>query len=275
MGEGVRVSVNLPYQYLTLRKGNLRHMKTVLQHILRKKREYATLPFFEFLRDERLTPRERLAFYPCMAPFILSFGDLNRYVLRDEPAIDPFQAMINAHTYEDDHHWPWYLEDFKKLGYDQAALPCDTLRFQYSDATAWNRVLSMKLASLIWGATPLVRLAVVEAIEETGNVLFALTSKLAGEMQQETGVELRYLGEFHFQLESGHAMNNEHAELAKIGMDDASRRDALERVELVFAWFQRWTEELLQFAVNANAAPNGIPVPESVLANQAMQKMAA
>lgn len=46
-----------------------------------------------------------------MASFILSFGDLNRFVLRVEPTDDPCQEMINKHTYEDDHHWPWYLED--------------------------------------------------------------------------------------------------------------------------------------------------------------------
>jgi hypothetical protein len=83
-------------------------MKAVLRHILRLKRDYANLPFFEHLRNRALSPEERLSFFPCMAPFILSFGDLNRYVLRVEPTDDPHQAMINAHTHEDDHHWPWY-----------------------------------------------------------------------------------------------------------------------------------------------------------------------
>ena len=98
-------------------------MKPVLHHILQLKRRYATLPFFQHLRDESLTPRERLAFFPCMAPFIMSFGDLNRHVLRQEPSDDPHQRMLNAHSHEDDHHWPWYLEDFHKLGHDRHAQP--------------------------------------------------------------------------------------------------------------------------------------------------------
>lgn len=126
-----------------------------------------------------------------LAPFILSFGDLNRYVLRVEPTDDPHQAMINAHTHEDDHHWPWYLEDFAKLGYDQQSAPTDTLRRLWSDASAHSRLLSHRLAHLIWSASPAVRLAVVEAIEETGNVLFSLTSKIAAELREETGVDLR------------------------------------------------------------------------------------
>ena len=227
-------------------------MKPVLRHIFSRKRAYAQLPFFDFLRDESLTPRERLSFFPCMAPFILSFGDLNRFVLRVEPTDDPHLRMINAHTYEDDHHWPWYLEDWSKLGHDAGGLaPVDTLKFLFSDATIENRLLSHRLAHLVWEAEPVVRLAIIEAIEETGNVLFELTTQAAVQHQRETGVELRYCGEFHFALESGHAMNNDHAELALLELTDAQRADALRRVDQVFAWFTDWTHELHRFALAA------------------------
>jgi hypothetical protein len=229
-------------------------MKAVLQHILRAKREYARLPFFEFLRDETLPARDRLAFFPCMAPFIMSFGDLNRHVLRVEPSDDPHQRLINDHTYEDDHHWPWYLEDLVKLGHDDKAATSDTLRFLFSDATVCNRLLSHRLSHLIWNASPRVRLAIIEAMEETGNVLFALTSKLAAEVERETGVELRYLGEFHFQLESGHAMNNDHAALALIELDAVTRAEAIDRADIVFEWFAGWTNELLRFARDVRSA---------------------
>ena len=239
-------------------------MKSVLQHILRRKRAYAQLPFFEFLRDERLTVRERVAFYPCMALFILSFGDLNRYVLRVEPSEDPHQQRINAHSHEDDHHWPWYLEDFTKLGHDQPSPPTQTLRFLFSDACARSRLLSHRLAHLVWSATPAVRLAVVEAIEETGNVLFALTTRLAEAHTRETGEELRYLGEFHFKLESGHAMNSEHAELAAIELHGDARGAALLAANQVFDLFEDWTEELLRFARRSLPAGSGSPAPMPV-----------
>jgi hypothetical protein len=107
-----------------------------------------------------------------------------------------------------------------------------------------------------------VRLAVVEAIEETGNVLFALTTRLAQAIQRDTGVELRYCGEFHFNLESGHAMNNDHAELARIELSDTDRTDAIERVDAVFAVFTDWTHELLKYAravhpLEAMRSPSG------------------
>lgn len=224
-------------------------MKAVLQHILLRKREYARLPFFDFLRDERVLAVERLSFFPCMASFIMTFGDLNKHVLRVEPTDDPYQKMINAHTYEDDHHWPWYLEDFEKLGHNlELQSPAQTIRRLWSDGAVQNRLLSHRLAHLIWGAEPVVRLAIVEAIEETGNVLFALTSELARAVKSDSGTDLRYCGDFHFQLESGHAMNNDHLELVRIHLTQVQREDALRRVDEVFDAFAAWTHELLAYA---------------------------
>jgi hypothetical protein len=239
-------------------------MKQVLQAIFQHKHRYARLPLFDFLRDETRTPRQRLSFLPCMAPFILSFGDLNRYVLRDEPTTDPHQHMINLHTHEDDHHWPWYLEDWARLGHDaEHTAASQVLRQFYSDDTTANRLLMLRLTHLVWNATPTVRLAIVEAIEETGNVLFALTARAAAAEQQRSGLELRYCGEFHFQLESGHAMNNDHRELAEIPLDDATRAQALAAVEQVFGWFEDWTHELLRYALKRSAS--GIAEPVAAL----------
>lgn len=58
-------------------------MKAVLQKIWRNKQTYANLPLFQYMRDGSLTEEERLGFYPCMAHFILSFGDINKYILRE------------------------------------------------------------------------------------------------------------------------------------------------------------------------------------------------
>jgi hypothetical protein len=221
------------------------------------KRAYEKLPLFQFLRDDAMTPRERLGFYPCMAPFILAFGDLNKYVLRDERSSDPYQCLVNAHTHEDDHHWPWYLEDYSTLGFDALQPMTDALRFLYSDETKVNRMLSAKLAHLIFGATPLERLVIIEAIEETGNVLFSLTVALARRIEREQRVTLRYLGDFHFALESGHAVNGlDHRELAAIALDEAQRARCLELVAQVFKCFEEWTNELLAFAVHELVQPS-------------------
>lgn len=221
-------------------------MKTVLQHILINKARYAQLPLFEFLRDENRTPQERLAFLPHIAFFIMAFADVNKLMLRNEtPAADIYQRKVNAHTHEDDHHWPWYLEDLDKLGYNRCVDTVAHLETLWSDSTQANRLLTYRLCALVSGLGALERIVVIEAIEATGNVLFGLTAPLATRMHQATGVELRYCGEFHLALESGHAQLQDHAELAAIPLTDGIRRRCIAHVDHVFAWFTEWTHETL------------------------------
>jgi hypothetical protein len=236
-------------------------MKSVLAAIFRSKRLYSKLPLFGFLREDSIPPMERLAFYPCMAPFILTFGDLNRYVLRDETSNDPHQILVNTHSYEDDHHWPWYLDDFALLGFDVPTTSTQVMRFLYGDDLRVNRMLGTKLAHLIYGATPVERLVIIEAIEETGNVLFALTARLARDLEAQMGVPLRYLGDFHFQLESGHAVGADHAQLAQITLDGAQRDRCLYLADEVFRLFEEWTHELLAYARKANAMRRSAALP--------------
>jgi hypothetical protein len=188
-----------------------------------------------------------------MAVFIMSFGDLSRYVRRVEPTDNPLQRMINAHSYKDDHHWPWYLEEFVKLGHNIPTTTTDALGYLFSDEFAKNRLLSHELAHLIWRASPAERPAVIEAIEEIGNVLFVRTSKLARDYAAETGVELRYLSEFRLQLGSSYAENNDSPKLAHIPLSYAERIGALECVGRVYALFEAWTDELHRFALSRTA----------------------
>lgn len=235
-------------------------MRTVMANIMQHKKRYSKLPLFDYMRDESIPPWQRLAFYPCMAHFILSFGDLNKYVMRQEPAPDEYQELVNAHTYEDDHHWPWYLEDFGKLGLDGIRKNSDDLNFLWGEETSFNRVLMYRLSAMVLNATPKQRLAIIEAIEETGNVLFDLTAKLANQITAITGVEFRYLGDHHLGKETGHAMGSDHKILVNIVLDEKERQEMLALVEKVFSSFAEWTEELLRYA-KAHPAPGPAQMP--------------
>jgi hypothetical protein len=230
-------------------------MKQVLRHIFSRKRSYQLLPLFEWMRDERLSARERLAFYPCMAPFIMSFGDLNKFVLREERPGDLYQDMVNAHTLEDDHHWPWYLEDFTKLGFDAELPGTDWMNFLWGAETQQNRILMARLTALINGTTSLERLVIIEAIEETGNVLFGTMLPLATAVEQQLGEQLRYCGPFHFNLESGHAVGADHQALANVALNEQERARCISMVDEVFSAFEGWTHELLRYAL-AHPASN-------------------
>ena len=229
-------------------------MKAVMRELAQAKRHYSKLPLFEFLRCESIAPRDRLAFFPCMAPFILAFSDLNRFVLRDEASLDTHQHLVNEHTREDDHHWPWYLEDLAKLGFDRSSHVTQVLRSYMKDDAQQNRMLAARLAQLLYGATPTEKLVVVEAIEETGNVLFGLTTKIAVQLQAEGGPELRYLGQFHFARETGHVMHGlDHRILGEIALTELERVRCLDLSFRVFGLFADWSAELLAYAKNAIA----------------------
>ena len=93
-------------------------MKEILNLIQKKQAEFSQLPLYQFLRNESIAPQERLAFVPCFSFFVMGFGELNTSAFREEPTHDPIQKIVNQHTYEDDCHWPWFLEDLerKRLG---------------------------------------------------------------------------------------------------------------------------------------------------------------
>jgi hypothetical protein len=236
-------------------------MRAVLKKIFAMKRQYHELPLFQFMRDENIDAAQRLSFFPCMAHFILSFGDLNKYVLRSEPAQDEWQQMVNAHTYEDDHHWPWYLEDFQKLGFDLPSRPTDLMNFLWSEETHKNRVLMYRLTAMIAQANAVERIAIIEAIEETGNVLFTAMLDVAKTLERRYDVELRYCGNHHHALESGHAVAADHREIAAMQLDPASQERCLKWAEEVFRLFEDWTNELLAYARRsagaASAAADG------------------
>ncbi|HRI63005.1 MAG TPA: hypothetical protein PK156_02175 [Polyangium sp.] len=223
-------------------------MKSVLRHIFENKQEYARLPIFAHIRNKQLEPISRLAFYPAMAFFILSFGDLNKYVLRYDQPKSNLEEMVNVHTFEDDHHWPWYLEDLTKLGFDVIGPGSDLLRFLWGEETKQSRLLTYRMAALVEGTTGVERMAIIEAIEETGNVFFSAMLEPANELEARYGIELRYCGMHHFERETGHSVGADHKTLASLTLDEAMRARCVTHVDTVFAQFEAWMHELLRYA---------------------------
>ena len=229
-------------------------MKAVMRELAQAKRHYSGLPLFEFLRAESIPVRDRLAFYPCMAPFVLAYSDLNRFVLRDEAADDPFQKQINEYTYEDDHHWPWYLDDFAKLGFDRGAHITQVLRSYMKDDARENRLLGTRLAQLLHGTTPVEKFVVVEAIGATGNVLFGLTAMLAAQLGAAGGPELRYFGRLHFPREAGEGVRGyDRSVFEALTLTSSARARCLDLAFRVFDLFADWSAELLAYAKNSLA----------------------
>ncbi|MGD2180049.1 hypothetical protein [Lusitaniella coriacea] len=225
-------------------------MKEVLALIEEKKHEFAQLQLFKFMQDKSIDPKQRLAFAPCVAPFAMGFADLNKYALRKEPATNKIEEIINLHTYEDDNHWEWFLEDLKTLGIDREMPFSDALRFMWSDETSKTRQVCTRLAALCIAHTdPVLKLVVIEAIEATGNVALFWTSEVAQELGKTSKQRYRYFGRSHYVVETGHATGTEDIEafIKSIELTQEEREKAFELVEQVFEVFTDAVREMMVY----------------------------
>lgn len=227
-------------------------MKEVLALIEKKKQEFAQTPFIKFLQDKSIDPRQRLAWAPAFAPFAMSFKDVNRLVLRKEPATSKLQKMINQHTYEDGRHWVWFLQDLKLMGYDYSINFTDTLKFLWGEETQKVRSMAYNLLAMCNFESDLhMKLAIIESVEATGNVALFEIAQVAKELQQITKQHHPYFGESHFAKESGHIQSEmddvEHF-VESIQLTESQREKAFSLVEKVFKDFTEAMHEMLEFA---------------------------
>lgn len=227
-------------------------MKEVVELIEEKKQEFAQLPLFQYMQDKSISPLQRLAWAPCVIPFVMEFGQLNKYYFRKEPTLDPLQQIINKHTYEDDHHWIWLLEDLKKLGFDEKIKLSDAIKFFWGDETYNTRQVCHQIALHTFQEEPIVILAAIEAIEATGNVAFVVIVEVANELQKLTKQNYRYFGEYHFRVEQGHASGTDKVEqiLANLQLTDAQKNRAFKIVEKIFELFSKAIHEMMAYAIN-------------------------
>ena len=225
-------------------------MKNILALIEEKQQAYSQLPFFQFLQDESIHPIKRLSFAPCAAPFIMSFADLNKYVLRQEPTNDKIQAILNQHSYEDDFHWQWFLEDLETLGFNCSLQLNDALRFLWSEETQTSRLLTHELYQYIAQSEPIEKLVALEAIEATSDVLVSVTKQVSDELKSIINQEYKYFGDCHFDAENNHNAYSDDMRkfLENIYISEKTQQKSLDLIDKVFEMFAQWTHGLLIYA---------------------------
>ncbi len=225
-------------------------MKYILEYIDQKKKDFSQLPFFDYLRDGSISPLQRLAFSPCIAPFIMSFGDLNKYVFRDENSTDRLQLIINKHTYEDDHHWTWFLEDLEKLGLNPVLNFRDALMVLWNEQTTSARQVINELYRLTYQCSPLQKLVVIEAAEATGNAFLAFSSNIIRPLERSTQQKYRYFGSGHLLVDTGHTYCSPEvkAYIESINLNSTEQAEKRQIVDNVFEVFSNFTQDLLTYA---------------------------
>jgi len=229
-------------------------MKSVMRELAQATRHHSTLPLFEFLRSEAVPARERLAFAPCLAPYIMAYVDLAHALFSDPASEDPSQKLINEQTRNGDQRLSWYLEDLRKLGFDHTTSVTQSLRALMRDEARGLRMLGPRLAQVLHGATPVEKLVLLESIEAVEGVLFEHTAKLAARLQAEGGPALRFFGgaRFSHPVEAESRVLRRHA-LELIVLAPLERIRCLDMAFRVFDMFADASAELLAHARHALA----------------------
>jgi hypothetical protein len=222
----------------------------VLDLVEYKKEEFARLPLFEYMRDTSIHPRQRLVFAPCIVPLAMGFGDLCKYVFKEEPTTDPLQQLINRHCDEEHFHWQWLLEDIEKLELNPSQSYTNSSLFIFGTKTVKTRQVCPKIERYAFHAKPIYKLAAILVAEVTANVYFEVSKPLALELQSLTQKEYRYFGGCHMGKEESHEINEPDIInfISNIQLSEAERTACFEIVEAVFEAYSDSMNEFLNYA---------------------------
>lgn len=239
-------------------------MKTILEHIQKKQQELADSEFHQFLRDTSRPLRQRFSFAPYVAPWVLGFSSINKYVLRDEGSQHDLQKLINVHTHEDDHHFGMFLTDLQLLGLNEPMDLTSALHMLSSDKCEAALQAVFGVTALIAKADPTMRMVIVEALESLGNTTFELYKDLSEEFSKQDSQRrhLRYFGQHHLDRESGHAMGTQDIEqkLDVVELTPAQEREGCALVDQVAEYILGMGRQCLEHARKQRSdKPNAQP----------------
>jgi hypothetical protein len=224
-------------------------MKEVLRHVFEGKRSHQRLPLFEWMRNQQLGARQRLAFFPAMAPFMMGFEDLNGSLLREDRPGDLLQDLVNSFTHDHDGRWARYLEDFATLGFDIELRGTEWMKFLASDDTRGSRVLLTRLTALVSGTTSIERLAIIAALDEASACLLGAMRPLSAVIEEQLGEPLGSCAAIYSDREENPVFACKREAMASIALTDYERARCRTLVHEVYQAFEAWADELLRYAL--------------------------
>ena len=226
-------------------------MRDVLSAIVTQRRVVEKHPFFTWLHAGAVPLADTFAFSPLMVDFIMGFSDMNKWFLRYAEPRNELERGINEHTREDQTHSRIFIEDWHKLALDaQLSWTAGQTLWWLFNCERTDAFRSYGMETLSMAArnpNPLVRFAMMEAIEVCGGVFFTHTSEVAVALEKKTGLEYRYYGVYHQRLETGH-LHTDEKRFTTATLSEADRAAALTLVDRVFAIFLEELDHLLDFS---------------------------
>ncbi|UYZ83199.1 hypothetical protein MTZ49_11395 [Entomomonas sp. E2T0] len=222
-------------------------MKKVILYIHSKKQQFSKLPLFDLLKNEEFSSKEKLSStLPIMSHFIMSFGDLNKYVLKYTEPKNELEKVVNTHAKEDQDHWKWFIDDLKTLQINNIATLPEHLMYLWDSTTSSVRELTYTLIGEIYNSSAKQRLAIIEAMEATGNVMFKVLAPLANDVKLKYNKELVFCGNTHLSHETGHTIGSEQRLFDNIAFNTNELELIKQKIDIVFEAFTQFINLLFK-----------------------------
>lgn len=206
-----------------------------------KKDAFGNHPFFYYLKDSSVPLNERLSFLPYISHFVMTFSDINKYVLPFETPMNGLELAVNTHAKEDSNHWPWFINDLTETGNDKNMLLSDLLKKLWSEKLHRSRMLSYSLIQLVVNQPAQLRLVAIEVMEATGNKTFEVLTAITA----DSDVKLKYCGSLHLSHESGHTIGSQDELIDTLVLTNEELEQANNIINSGFDSFTSFFDELL------------------------------
>ncbi|WP_447873020.1 hypothetical protein [Serratia fonticola] len=213
-------------------------LSMVIEH---NKQIFSCHEFFKFLKNRTIPLSQRLAFLPNIAHFVMSFSDINKFILPFKNPSNPLEYAVNKHAQEDANHWPWFLNDLQNISLNKPDSFTDCLKFLWSENIENSRLLTYQLIKLLADKPAKMKLVIIDVMEATGNATFEVLSQIT----KDSEFPLQYCGNLHFSHETGHSIGSGEDLIDSINFSDEEMKDVNQTIIEVFQAFECFFDELM------------------------------
>jgi len=221
-------------------------MSRVLKQLKAKQQSFAVSPFVTFLQDSYFTPRMRLGFLPCLAPFVMGFADFAR-ALDGGEGVDAPRANPASNR-----HWELYVKDLQTLEFEVAQDFAGALRLLWGEEASGARWVLVELVDLVTRVSPLQRQVVRLALQAVGSVVERAVEQIARDLEACTGKQLASLEG----LRAPAMADAWGIGSVELDMPPEAEFEAQQAVEEVFDLFTRLGDQLLEHVQRKLEAEN-------------------
>lgn len=232
--------------------------------------------FFDWLRLAPVPLADKLAFSPVLADFIMGFADMNKWFITYAAPTTAFEHMLNEHSREDQTHSRLFVDEWTKLGLDEQLgwTASETLWWWFwcRETEVIRRAAMETLGLAERNPDPLVRFALVEAIETCGDVFFSNTCSIAVALEEATGSRFDYYGVHHREREDGHLRCDERS-FIQAKLDPRQYEQAVHAATRIFALFEEELDQLLDYALRHQENPQALAATLVVERQQQLRRI--